>query len=134
MTTPGPSVPPGGLPTDPPMGVEDAMDVMDGVYLCLKDRDSVFLWVNQNFAELVGMTRDQLIGQRDSRAEHVKHDQAVLHSGVPLLNFHETIAVPAADGQMLNIAIVTQKGLLRAKGGTEIVGITVNFSLRDPVA
>ena len=35
---------------------------------------------------------------------------------------------------MLNIAIVTQKGLLRAKGGTEIVGITVNFSLRDPVA
>ncbi len=34
---------------------------------------------------------------------------------------------------MVNVDIVTQKGLLRALGSKEIIGITVCFSLKDPV-
>jgi hypothetical protein len=34
---------------------------------------------------------------------------------------------------MVNVDIVTQKGLLRALGGDEIIGITVCFALADPV-
>ncbi len=120
------------LPTIPPMDVTDVLDRTDGVYFCVKDRNSVFLWVNDNFAKLVGQTKEQLIGYQDSRKEHVAHDQEVMASGKPLLNFQETIAVPQPDGQMKAVDIVTQKGLLRAKGGTEIIGITVCFSLKYP--
>ncbi|CUI03293.1 hypothetical protein BN2497_1363 [Janthinobacterium sp. CG23_2] len=63
------------------------VDKTDGVYFCIKSRDSVFLWVNRNFARLVGSTQDALIGTRDSRAANVAHDQTVMKSGVPLLNF-----------------------------------------------
>jgi uncharacterized protein len=43
-------------------------------------------------------------------------------SGVPLLNFYETIQIPTPHGSMVDLEIVTQKG------GTEIIGITVCFS------
>lgn len=121
------------LPTVPPMSIADALDRQDGVYWVVKDVDSVILWVNQKFADLVGMTKDQLIGKVDSRAAHVAHDKAVIASGEPLLNFHEVIAVPTKGGDTVNVDIVTQKGLLRSLGGEEIIGITVCFSLRDPV-
>ncbi len=120
------------LPTEPPMGVGDVLDKADGVYFCIKNQDSVFLWVNQNFADLVGQSKESLIGSRDDRAAHVAHDQQVMAAGVPLLNFHETIAVPTAEGGMADLEIVTQKGLLRKRGGSEIIGITVCFSKRYP--
>eukprot|EP01033_Poteriospumella_lacustris_P012035 gene12035-8594_t len=121
---------------DPVMTVADAWDVADGLYLCIKNNNSEFLWVNDNFAKLVGSTKEALIGTRDSRAEHVAADQRTLQSGVPLLNYHETIQVPTADGSMEDIEIVTQKGLLREKGGSRIIGITVAFHklFPDPVA
>jgi uncharacterized protein len=122
------------LPTDPPMGVGDVLDKADGVYFCVKDYNSVFLWVSQNFADLVGQSKESLIGSADSRAAHVAHDKAVMASGQPLLNFHETIDIPTADGGTTALEIVTQKGLLRKKGGTEIIGITVCFSRRFPAA
>lgn len=131
MTTPEPDAV--VLATVPPMSVADALDRQDGVYWVVKDVNSVILWVNQNFADLVGMTKEQLIGSVDSRAAHVAHDKAVIASGKPLLNFHEVIAVPTKDDGMVNVEIVTQKGLLRALGTEEIIGITVCFSLRDPV-
>ncbi|WP_348944839.1 cupin domain-containing protein [Chitinibacter sp. FCG-7] len=120
------------LPTQPPMSVEDVLDKQDGVYLCIKDHNSVFLWVNDNFANLVGMSKAQLIGHRDDRAEHVAHDQQVMVSGKPLLNFHETIDIPTGDGAMRSVEIVTQKGLLRQPDTGEIIGITVCFALRYP--
>lgn len=110
------------------------LDKADGVYFCIKDRNSVFLWVNQNFADLVGQSKESLIGSADTRAAHVAHDKAVMASGQPLLNFHETIDVPTADGQTKSLEIITQKGLLRQKNGTEIIGITVCFSERYPDA
>ncbi len=120
------------LPTLPPMTVADVLDKQDGVYWVVKDANSVFLWVNQNFADLVGMSKDELIGHQDSRAEHVAHDKEVMASGKPLLNFHETIEVPLKDGGMVNVDIVTQKGLLRSLDTGAIIGITVCFSLADP--
>lgn len=116
------------------MGVGDVLDKADGVYFCIKDRNSVFLWVSQNFADLVGQSKESLIGSADDRAAHVAHDKAVMASGQPLLNFHETIDVPAAGGGTTALEIVTQKGLLRKKGGTEIIGITVCFAERFPAA
>lgn len=122
------------LDTNPPMTVGDVLDKADGVYFCIKNRDSVFLWVNKNFANLVGQRQEDIIGTRDERTEHVAHDRAVMESGIPLLNFHETIEVPEPDGSMSPLEIVTQKGLLRKKGGNEIIGITVCFSKRFPNA
>jgi predicted cupin superfamily sugar epimerase len=122
------------LDTVPPMSVGDVLDKTDGVYFCIKNHDSVFLWVNENFANLVGQKQEDIIGTRDSRAAHVAHDKQVMASGIPLLNFHETIQVPEKDGSMSDLEIVTQKGLLRKKGGTEIIGITVCFSKRFPDA
>jgi PAS domain-containing protein len=120
------------LPTDPPMTVVDVFDVMDGVYSVIKDKNSVFLWVNDNFARLVGRKKEDLIGHKDDQEAHVAHDKEVMASGIPLLNFNETIIVPAPDGGTQKIEIVTQKGLLRKKGGSEIIGITVCFSLKFP--
>ena len=122
------------LETNPPMSVGEVVNRTDGVYFCIKDHDSVFLWVNENFARLVGQRQQDLIGTRDSRAAHVAHDQQVMASGVPLLNFHETIQVPTENGAMADMEIVTQKGLLRKKGGSEIIGITVCFAERYPDA
>nr|WP_294934762.1 cupin domain-containing protein [uncultured Flavobacterium sp.] len=122
------------LNTEPPMSVGDVLDKTDGVYFCIKNHDSVFLWVNDNFAKLVGQKKEDIIGTRDSRAAHVAHDKQVMASGVPLLNFHETIQVPTSNGEMTDLEIVTQKGLLRKKGGNEIIGITVCFSKRFPDA
>lgn len=114
------------------MSVADVLDTQDGVYAVTKDANSVFLWVNQNFADLVGMEKAELIGHRDSRAEHVAHDKEVMASGKPLLNFHETIEVPLQDGGTVNVDIVTQKGLLRSLDTGAVIGITVCFSLADP--
>ncbi|BCW37883.1 hypothetical protein StoSoilA2_39390 [Arthrobacter sp. StoSoilA2] len=127
-----PALDPAVLPNVPPMTVADVLDRQDGVFWVVKDANSVFLWVNQNFADLVGMTKDQLIGHQDSRAAHVAHDKEVMASGKPLLNFHEVIEVPLKDGGTVNVEIVTQKGLLRSLDTGAIIGITVCFSLADP--
>ena len=132
--TPLPNLNDRPLDTLPPMSVGDVLNKTDGVYFCIKNRDSVFLWVNENFARLVGQRQQDIIGTRDSRAAHVAHDQQVMASGVPLLNFHETIQVPGPDGTLSDLEIVTQKGLLRPKDSPEIIGITVCFSERFPDA
>jgi len=110
-----------------PNGIVAALDRADGVYLVIKDRNSTIIWVNENFAKLVGQKKEELIGFTDSRAEHVAHDKAVIASGVPLLNLHETIPVP----QLGDIPIITQKGLLRDPSTNEITGITVCFAKDD---
>lgn len=120
------------LDTEPPMTVGDVLNVTDGVYFCIKNRDSVFLWVNENFAALFGKTPEDFIGKKDEQAAHVEHDKAVMESGVPLLNLHETILIPDENGEVSALEIVTQKGLLRKKGGDDIIGITVCFSKRFP--
>ena len=122
------------LPTVSPLSIADVLDRQDGIYWVVKDAGSVILWVNQNFADLVGVKKEDLIGREDSRAAHVQHDKQVMASGKPLLNFHETIAVPTAGGIVVNVEIVTQKGLLRDPDSGEIIGITVCFSLREPVS
>jgi|GEM_PF-282376 len=120
------------LDTMPPMTVGDVLNVTDGVYFCIKNEESVFLWVNENFAALFGKTPEDFIGKQDEQEAHVQHDKEVMANGVPLLNFNETILIPTEDGGVSELEIVTQKGLLRKKGGAEIIGITVCFSLRYP--
>jgi hypothetical protein len=118
--------------SNPPKSIGDTMDTIDGVYMCIKSRDSVFLWCNTNFATLVGSTPEKIIGTRDSRMEHVEYDEKVIAAGKPIYNLHETIDVPMPDGTMKPLNIVTQKGLLRKQGSNEIIGITVNFVKRFP--
>jgi len=114
-------------------GIISSIDDADNVYLCIKDRESRYLWVNEKFANLVGEKADNLIGKRDTHEEHVKGDQEVLKTGKPLLNMNETIDVPSGSGTcMKTINIVTQKGLVRNKlNPNEIIGISVCFSIKD---
>jgi hypothetical protein len=120
------------LPTDPPMTVTDVWDRADGLYMCVKNHNSEFLWVNDNFARLIGVPKEELIGKRDTQEAHVRHDKEVMKSGKPLLNLRETIEVPDRRGGTMRVPIITQKGLLREKGGTRIIGITVCFALEFP--
>lgn len=114
-----------------PESVTTAFDSMDGVYSVIKDRNSVFLWVNQNFASLLDLRPEDLIGEEDDQKAHVAHDKLVMRIGRPLLNLHETILIPDGKSGTKAVEIVTQKGLLRDENG-KISGITVNFSLRHP--
>lgn len=101
------------------------LDPAENVYIVLKDKQSHYLWVNKNFADLVGKTQDELIGTKDTHMEHVKHDEEVLSSGKALRNFHETITA-----QCKTYNIVTQKGLIRNKNNpNEFLGISVCFSI-----
>lgn len=99
---------------------------MDGVYTCVKDVDSRFVYCNENFAKLVGSSVSDIVGTIDDRAQHVKDDEAVRKSGVPLLNHREVIELPDGSQQ----PILTQKGLWRSSTNEfEILGTTVNFAL-----
>lgn len=100
---------------------------MDGVYTCIKDADSRFVFCNENFAKLVGSSASDIVGKIDDRADHVKDDAAVRKAGVPLLNHREVIELPDGSQQ----PILTQKGLWRCPADeSEILGTTVNFSLQ----
>lgn len=100
---------------------------MDGVYTCVKDDKSRFVFCNENFAQLVGSTVKDIVGTLDDREEHVKDDTEVRASGVPLLNHREVIELP--DGRQQ--PILTQKGLWRCTNDpSKILGTTVNFSLQ----
>lgn len=111
-------------------GVLTALDVADGVYMCIKDRESRFLWANENFVRLIGTTKQDVIGSIDTNEEHKAHDREVMNRGEPLLNFNESIdAVLRPGTPPVPVDITTQKGLLRKNG--EIVGVTVCFALRN---
>ncbi len=104
-----------------------SVENMDGVYTCIKDVDSRFVFCNENFAKLVGSSVSEIVGTIDDREDHVKDDEAVRKSGIPLLNHREVIELPNGSQQ----PILTQKGLWRCTiDKSEILGTTVNFSLQ----
>lgn len=104
-----------------------SVENMDGVYTCIKDVDSRFVFCNENFAKLVGSSVSEIVGTIDDRADHVQDDEAVRKSGIPLLNHRELIELPDGSQQ----PILTQKGLWRnTPDKSEILGTTVNFSLQ----
>ena len=55
-----------------------ALDLADNVYLVLENTKSRYLWVNENVANLVGMTPTELIGTKDMHEEHVKHHKILI--------------------------------------------------------
>lgn len=71
MTSPAPDTV--ILPTVPPMGVAQVLERQDCVFWVAKDLYSVFMSVNQNFDDQVAMTKEELTGHLDWRAEHVAH-------------------------------------------------------------
>ena len=113
-------------------GIVAALDPADNVYLILKDVQSHYLWVNENFANLVGVPADKLIGTLDTHRQKVEDDVKVLKTGIPQLNYEESITVPDSNGGTRVIRIRTQKGLIRNPSNpNEFQGITVCFSLLD---
>lgn len=102
---------------------------MDGVYTCIKDEHSNFVFCNNNFANLVGASVEEIVGSKDDRAEHVADDKKVRDSGKPLLNYREIIEL---DNGNIKQPILTQKGLWRATNDEDkIIGTTVNFVLQN---
>ena len=104
------------------LGVQEiisTIDTTDNVYMCIKDRDSCFLWVNDNFANLYEefFHAEDVVGKFDPNMEG---DKALLECGVPLFNHEENITV-----QNKTIAFRSQKGLFRNKSNpNEIIGIS----------
>eukprot|EP00904_Undaria_pinnatifida_P003986 jgi/Undpi1/13589/HiC_scaffold_83.g14095.m1 len=95
--------------------------------MCINDRDSRFLWANENFVRLIGKTKQEIIGLVDTNKDHKDHDRTVMDLGKPLLNFHENIDVVLVPGTPVVPVITTKKRLLRKD--SEIVGVAVCFAL-----
>lgn len=101
---------------------------MDGVYTCIKDEQSKFVFCNDNFANLVGSKIEEIIDSIDNREEHVADDKKVRESGIPLLNHREIIELNNGE---IKQPILTQKGLWRDEDNfNKIIGTTVNFVLQ----
>ena len=80
------------------MVAQDILEQLPDVYICWKDHNSVFKGCNQNFADLVGKSKADIIGRRDPFSEkHVHDDAEVRRTGVPKLHMKETI--PGPDGR-----------------------------------
>lgn len=95
--------------------------------MCIKDQDSRFLWVNEQFVCLIGKTKQEIIGSIDTNEDRAR-DKEVMNRGKPALNIHETIDRVVSPGKpAVPVDITTQKGLLRKDG--KIVGVTVCFAL-----
>ena len=104
----------------------EVMNSFPGVYICWKDRDSIYRGANENFAALLGKKPEELVGVQDIICPHVRFDQMVLRTGKSVNNIHETITT--YQGVTLNI--LTQKGPWYNERG-EIVGVVVCFII-DP--
>jgi anti-anti-sigma factor len=98
--------------------------------ICWKDRESVYLGCNRQFAQDVGLADPAaIVGKTDNdlpSAEFADHyradDRAVMDSGVPKLNFEEP--QPRADGTQSWLR--TSKVPLRDRSGA-VVGILVMY-------
>jgi len=105
------------------MKADAILEQLPEVYICWKNMNSVFQGCNQNFSNLVGKPKSQIIGRRDAFSEkHVKDDEEVRRTGIPKLHMKETI--PGADGK--DIDILTNKGPWRNENG-QIIGTVVCF-------
>ena len=107
--------------------------VMDAIPVRLfwKDRDSVYLGCNGQFARDGGLAHPKdIIGKDDyqmvwgDRAEHYRTDDAqVIESGVPKLNFEEPLTTPGGEQMWLQTSKVP---LTDAEGNT--IGVMGCFS------
>lgn len=113
------------MPSDP---IQQVIDSFSNVYILWKDKQSVFRGCNENFARLLGMHREDIVGMQDDAAPQIKDDKMVLESGKPKLNMHEQLQLPSGE----KISILTQKDLWRDAQG-KILGIVVCF-IKDPTA
>lgn len=82
----------------------------------IKDRDSRFLWANENFVRLIGPNKQEVIGSIDTNEEHKAHNRGVMNGGEPQVNFNESIDAVLGPGTLaVPVDITTQKGLLKYK-------------------
>ena len=109
------------------MNQNDILEQLPSVYICWKDNASVFQGCNQNFADLIGKRKEDIIGVHDQLSEkHVRDDAEVRATGEPKLHMEEVI--PGPDGK--DIRILTNKGPWRDDSGN-IIGTIVCFTIRE---
>ena len=75
-----------------------ALTRLHNVYFFVKDRERRFIYFNENFCRMMGVSADQLLGQRDEQlspeylVEHYRpDDNAVLTSGIELNDVAELV-------------------------------------------
>ena len=103
---------------------EEVMDSFPDIYICWKDTESVFRGCNKNFADLLGMTKEEIIGMKDEAAPQIEDDRKVLESGRSKPHYKEILTLPNG----VKKPIVTHKGIWKDSEGKPL-GIVVCFFL-----
>ena len=100
------------------------LDQLAEVFICWKDDSSTFKGCNQNFADLVGKTKEEIIGKKDTINEkHIKDDISVRESGKAKIQYEETI--PDKEGNIIRIR--TNKDVWKDAEG-HVIGTAVIFN------
>ncbi|MCH9633018.1 MAG: hypothetical protein S4CHLAM6_13690 [Chlamydiae bacterium] len=101
----------------------EILERLPSVYICWKDENSVFLGCNQNFADLLGKTKSEIIGTQDTIEKHKLDDEKVRNSGQEIIGMIETISATVLG----TLQICTNKAPLKSKEG-KTVGTIVIFT------
>jgi len=105
-------------------------NILDNVpgYIFWKDKNSVFLGCNSQFAQSVGFkASDEIIGKTDydlpwtkeESDSYIADDKAVMKDGKPRLNIEETQTLPCGK----KITLLTNKVPLLDESGKNIIGV-----------
>lgn len=126
-----------GDPQEPPVvpqGLFELHRTLDAVstFLYVKDRERRVVSANQAFCDVLGVTREQLIGSPttpylgDSGAESDRIDREVIESGLPHLGFVESFISPNGDRHW----VVTDKAPVRGPDGAVVglVGASIDIT------
>ena len=106
---------------------EDILEQLPEVYICWKDEHSVFLGCNQNFADLIGKSKDEIVGMHDPHFKHCKDDEEVRRTQAAKIEMQETIE----DTIHGTIRIKTNKAPLKDSQGRTVGTLVIFYRIAD---